>query len=129
MIKYFPHIFYPNIYVGAAFCERDYLSELKRLGIKTDEKFVDKSASCKRLQKLDSSGTTFLICFDPLKNKKVHKNQIAALICHEAVHVSDWIFEEIGEDKVGMETRAYLVQYIVQQTLYELDNYLKKRDK
>lgn len=129
MITYFPHIFFPGKFVGAAFCEKDYLAEVKRLKIENPLPFVLQAASVKRYYKKNSSEITFIICFDAIKNKHFYKNEVAALICHEAVHISDWIFEDIGEDKVGMETRAYLVQYIVWQTLNALDEFMKRKRK
>lgn len=38
---------------------------------------------------------------------------VAGVIAHEASHVADRIFAYIGEEKVGTETRAYLIQHIV----------------
>lgn len=128
MIDYFGHIFYANVFVGIAFNEESYIKECKRLNIKEPPIFNDKVASIKSFTKNDG-GLTLIICFNPLKNRKLHKNQIVAVLAHEAVHASDYIFENIGENKVGMETRAYLVQYIVQQSLYVMDDFLKKKRK
>ena len=36
---------------------------------------------------------------------------------HEAVHVSDFMFEHIGETKPGTETRAYFVEWLTRETL------------
>lgn len=44
--------------------------------------------------------------------------QIAALIVHEAVHIKQAILESVGEDNVGHETEAYLVQRIAQDLMY-----------
>lgn len=126
-IEYFQHIFYAGVWVGIAFTEKSYLKECKRLNIKEPPAFIQKAAAVRCFIKDDSS-MTLVICFDPLK-EKLHKNQISAILAHEAVHVSDYIFENIGEDKPGMETRAYLVQYILQQSLYSLDEFLKRKKK
>lgn len=126
-IEYFDHIFFPNIWIGIAFTEKSYLKECKRLNIAKPPSYIEKAAAINPFVKDDGS-LSLIICFDPFR-QKLHKNQIPALLAHEAVHASDYIFENIGEDKPGMEIRAYLVQYIVQQSLYALDDFLKRKKK
>jgi hypothetical protein len=126
-IEYFEHIFFPKIWVGIAFTEKSYLKECKRLNIAKPPSYIEKAAAITPFVK-DDGYLTLIICFDPLRDK-LHKNQIAALLAHEAVHASDYIFENIDEDKPGMEIRAYLVQYIVQQSLYAMDKFLKRKKK
>ena len=53
-------------------------------------------------------------------------------MAHETVHVVERIFEHIGEDDVvGEETRAYVVQHIVEQIyracVMEIDKYAKRK--
>ncbi len=126
-IEYFPHIFYSGIHIGIAFTEQSYLKECKRLKIDNPPKFITKAAAIQPFYK-DNGDLVMMICFDPFK-EKIHRNQIAAILAHEAVHASDYVFQNIGEDKPGMETRAYLVQYILQQSLYSLDDFLKRKKK
>ena len=42
-------------------------------------------------------------------------------IVHEAVHVAQYLFETMGEDKPGVEVEAYTVASIVQGLLEQLD--------
>lgn len=40
--------------------------------------------------------------------------QLATVLAHEASHVADMLFEHVGEDQPGTETRAYMVQFIIE---------------
>ena len=53
-----------------------------------------------------------LVCFVLLEAEVRDADQLAALMAHEAVHVSQIILDHFGEDEPGEETRAYLVQNI-----------------
>lgn len=122
-ITYLQGVLFP-VFVGVAFAEKDYLREMKRLGIKDAPDFNSSAASMKSfVNKQDKR--TLIICFDPIKHKNLHFNQVAALLAHESVHVSDAIFKEVGEHTPGDETRAYLVQHILQDTMYLMDDFLK----
>lgn len=44
--------------------------------------------------------------------------QVMALLVHEAVHIKQRILDLAGEDNVGHETEAYLVQTIAQDLFY-----------
>lgn len=124
IITYLQGVFFP-VYIGVAFSEKQYLKEMKRLGVKEPIDFHSSTASMKSLVNGDKE--TLIVCFDPTKHRQLHRNQVAAILAHECVHVSDAIFRRIGEHAPGDETRAYLVQYILQETLYLLDDHLKHR--
>lgn len=51
-----------------------------------------------------------LVCLVLLEVEVRDADQLAALMAHEAVHVSQMILDHVGEDEPGEETRAYLVQ-------------------
>lgn len=53
-----------------------------------------------------------LVCFVLLEAEVRDQDQLASLMAHEAVHVSEIVLEHFGEDKPGEETRAYLVQNV-----------------
>ena len=44
--------------------------------------------------------------------------QVTALLVHEAVHIKQAILKAYGEDNVGDETEAYMVQRIAQDLMY-----------
>lgn len=123
-ITYLNGVFFP-VFVGVAFCEKDYLREMKRIGVVNPPDFHCSPASMKSLTNKQGK-LTVIVCFDPIKHCRLHQNQNVSLIAHEAVHVSDAIFKQIGEHTPGEETRAYLVQYVLQEILYIMDDYLKK---
>jgi len=124
MIKYL-HTFFP-VDVAVCFSQKTYNKELKRLGVSEETcYFIVKNAACARYR-LKNGRLTIFICFDPIQSKKLHKNQIIGLLVHEVCHACDWIFEEIGEENVGLETRAYLNQYFLQETMDFLDYFSKK---
>lgn len=39
--------------------------------------------------------------------------ELAITLAHEAVHAMRWIFENVGENRPGTETEAYLVEHIM----------------
>ena len=53
-----------------------------------------------------------LVCFVLLEADVRDADQLAALMAHEAVHVSQIVLDHVGEDEPGEETRAYLVQNV-----------------
>ena len=59
-----------------------------------------------------------LVCFVLLEAEVRDADQLAALMAHEAVHVSQIILDHFGEDEPGEETRAYLVQGVTYALLY-----------
>lgn len=113
------------MFVGVAFNKTAYLKEMKRLNVEDPIDFHSSAASMKSLTKGDK--LTLIVCFDPVRHKSLHRNQVVALLAHECVHVSDAVFRHVGEHTPGDETRAYLVQYILQEILYLMDNHSKTR--
>ena len=53
-----------------------------------------------------------LVCFVLLGAEVRDADQLAALMAHEAVHVSQIVLDHVGEDEPGEEERAYLVQNV-----------------
>ena len=53
--------------------------------------------------------------------------EIAALICHEAVHIWQAIRETLGEKQPSSEFEAYSIQNIVQTLLYEYERLSGKK--
>ena len=58
-----------------------------------------------------------LVCFVLLEADVRDADQLAALMAHEAVHVSQIVLDHFGEDEPGEETRAYLVQSVTHALL------------
>jgi hypothetical protein len=52
-----------------------------------------------------------------IDDKNRSPTQVAGLLVHEAVHIKQLILRSAGEDNVGDETEAYLVQRIAQDLM------------
>lgn len=52
--------------------------------------------------------------------------QTAALLVHEAVHVTEFYFEDLGEREPASEQRAYAVQGVAQELFLEFARRLKR---
>jgi len=60
--------------------------------------------------------------FVTLGNTKNRSDQnIACVMAHEATHVKQFCLEYIGEENVGAETEAYMVEYFLQYLLSEIE--------
>lgn len=56
-------------------------------------------------------------------SEKVFLPDFVSLVAHECLHATDYIFKAVAEDCPGDETRAYLLEHLVQQVLraFELE--------
>lgn len=107
------------VYVGFTMCEQAFKREVKKMRIPTEVHFLGKSElkanACVHSFETDRGETCFLITLQP--SPKASKEQVAAMVAHEAVHVAQGIWSSIGERYPGKEAEAYLVQYITQSCL------------
>jgi hypothetical protein len=63
-----------------------------------------------------------LLCVVRLgKNAQKSERDAFLTIVHEAVHVAQYLFETMGEDKPGVEVEAYTVASVVQGLLEQFD--------
>lgn len=60
----------------------------------------------------------YLICVEP---GNLSWPEVVAMIAHEAVHVAQFLWEQIGETNPGNEAEAYLVQSITREILKKMD--------
>lgn len=58
-----------------------------------------------------------VVCFVLLEAEVRDADQLAALMAHEAVHVSQIVLDHFGEGEPGEEARAYLVQNVTHALL------------
>jgi hypothetical protein len=116
-----PHIEYYNmgqwpLFVGFTTSEKAFKREMKRLQVSIP--FIPNERSTAAAHYLERGGDlTVIITMRPCKGKPVE--QIAGLLAHEAVHVAQQLWENIGESKPGREAEAYLVQMITQCCLQD----------
>lgn len=87
--------------------------------------FYPKSGGCVSIyyphQRVKGTTPICIITID--LNLKVSKEQIAAIVAHEAVHVFQYLTKIIEEDDPCWEFEAYTVQGIVQDVLYSIKRY------
>ena len=108
-------------HLGLSTSEADYHKKLRYLKIPVKDwpPFLKTATSDATTQFFnDGDGKLcVVICFGP--RGRLSKAQIAALICHEAVHVWQEVMLDWGEEKPSTEFMAYGIQSIT-QTLLEI---------
>jgi hypothetical protein len=102
------------IYVGFTMSPKAFRKEMKRLNVRPRPDFTSNSQSHATMHSFTapSGGLTMIIAME--KPAKRSAEQIAGLIAHEAVHIAQRLWANIGEDRPGWEAEAYLVQMITQ---------------
>ena len=116
------HIDYFNmgprpLYCGFTTSRKAFRKEMKRLAVSPLPDFhgsTHANATTHFLHAKDGGFTT-IITLDKPKGRT--PEQIAGLIAHEATHVAQELWTNIGEREPGKEAEAYLVQAIVQNCL------------
>lgn len=103
------------IYVGFTTSRKAFAREMKRLSCgKVD--FLSTTHANATTHTLTKDGTlTFIIAMEKQGERSVE--QVAGLVAHEATHVAQRLWEQIGESRPGDEAEAYLVQMITQSCL------------
>lgn len=134
--KKLPKHFYilnPGTYpVTAVFApnERAYRRALKRYSINKDLDDGTYPSSAGRVTRYSSdersNGNNAVLIVTIDLSLDVSEQQLAALVAHECVHVMQYIFSEIGEDRPGWEVEAYAVQSLVQDILCSIKHYRKE---
>lgn len=111
-VEYF-HMGQWPLYIGFTMSQKAFKKEMKRLNVDKPAKFLasDNANATTHYLKSDGVLTCIITMHDP-KSRPVE--QVASMIAHEAVHVAQELWEQIGEDNPGREAEAYLVQYITQ---------------
>jgi hypothetical protein len=117
-----PHIAYFNmgswpLYVGFTNSPKRFAKEMRRMGIE-GVSFLNPGGNATMHTFVRNGTTTCIIAMEKAKDKS--PEMIAALIAHEAVHVAQELWSQIGEEQPGREAEAYLVQMIVQCCLQQV---------
>jgi len=118
-----PHISYYGmgqwpIYVGFTKSPKAFRKEMKRLKVSNPPSFLANDHSNAATHFLVHEGkTTCIITMHPPGDRPIE--QVAGIIAHEAVHVAQELWDNIGEREPGKEAEAYLVQMITQCCLQD----------
>lgn len=101
-------------YIGFTTCPDAFAREMRRLKIKEPVRALNERAAA-TTHFLFNHDTSMAIVVMPRATRGKSKEQYAALLAHEAVHVAQEMRERLGD--LGHEGEAYLVQQIVQEGL------------
>jgi hypothetical protein len=101
-------------YIGFTTDEDAFQREMRRLSIKDAGPGVNAGSNAST-HHLVSGSTNAAIIVMHKPTRQASKEQYAALLAHEAVHVVQEMREKLGE--LGREGEAYIVQQIVQEGL------------
>ena len=102
-------------YLGFCQSERVFKKELKKLGVKGRVDFVSEGAGATTHYFEKDDETIIIVCID--KDLSVSAAQYAALIAHEAVHVWQWMRDDMKEKEPSAEFEAWAIQSITQKML------------
>lgn len=106
------------LYIGLCTTEKSYLSELKRLGIKKNDRpsFCDLGDAVvhfvENKKGTVSEGTVSAIVCIPY-GRPIH--EVVGLLAHEAVHIWQEIKIKLGEHSPSPEFEAYSIQTITER--------------
>lgn len=106
----------PLPFIGVATTIEGFNAIVDDLGVHLDDAAKAESTDSGRIWpfKREDGATVYVVLLQHARfmEEKDPLHTIVGVITHEAVHLCDWILEDLGEDKVGMETRAYLTQFL-----------------
>jgi hypothetical protein len=118
-------IIYRQLWPFPAWCgftcsEAAFQRHVRRLGAQSEFVPEGRHACVHRFEQQGDEGTALLVCFGAGWEGKTQP-QVAALACHEALHVFDYLMVAIDEEIPGDHLRAYYVQGLTQWMLEELE--------
>lgn len=110
---------YP-VYIGFTDCPQAFAREVKRLKIDDPPQMLGHERANMTTHIFENKGTLcFIIAAQPY-TRKVSREQYAALIAHEAMHVVQEMQRELARGNVfDDESGAYLLQHITQHCLQQ----------
>jgi len=106
-------------YVGFTSKQSEFDAEMVRLKVDPAPDWIGNPHSAATTHFLTNRDMlTVIVCIE--RQKRRSREQIAALIAHEAVHVMQCMEQQFYPgSRFDDETQAYLVQYLTQNFLYE----------
>lgn len=109
---------FPAFYYGFCPSEKAWYHEFKRFGKKAILPYPQSDGNTFFFDNTyaEVKGPCALVTINNAEDKE--SIVIAGLLTHEAVHIKQRILTSIGEDNVGDETEAYLIQTISQDLMW-----------
>ena len=112
--------------------EKEFTAELDRLNVPRDTRgsWIKTPQADATLHFFEQNGDVGLCAIVCLRAKKgVSREQVYAMLVHEAVHLWQAIKDHIGEHTPGIEAEAYAVQRIAQSLMYSYKEQTTKKRK
>lgn len=109
-------------------CPKQFKRELKRLGIEREVPFEIEGtdATCHTFNSLENKRSCCIITLSLQQTQTRSKQEVYALLVHEAVHLWQYIKEYIGEDCPSKEFESYSVQTICQRLFESYEHQINK---
>ena len=124
-------LFVSPYYYRLCLTEKDFHKELKRLELPKKDwpDFIKGSRSGATLHTFESD-SGYLLAIVNLKDYKNRTDiEVFGLLVHEAQHLSDYCFEELGEAKPSSELKAYAIQSLSQRLMQSYKQQTSKKGK
>lgn len=97
-----------------------YREACAHLGIAYPEAYIpEKANACVHYYENQKGESSIIVCFDIVKWLDRDQVQTLALLVHEASHVVNEHFEQLGEKNPASEQRAYALQYVFAELFHE----------
>ena len=117
---------------GLCTSEKDFHRELKRLRIKPTHwpHFLGTSensgadATTHHFEESNGNEACIIVCIGNTKGRT--REQINAMLAHEAVHIWQAIREDLGEDRPSHEFEAYAIQQISHNLMIAYTDHKKR---
>lgn len=105
-------------YLALCLSEAEFIAAARRCGVPNPSIWLEKTgAACVHRWTCDDGPMVCVVCLDQEQfNDGI---DLAAALCHEAVHVFQNLCDEIGEDSPSREFEAYSIQSISKQLMRE----------
>lgn len=120
--------------IDVCFSSKDFFKILKKYGVPDymNPEIAPLQHGMAETYAFSNQGASFVIVIFGVEYIAHDVSEMAGIVAHETIHVVERIFEHIGEDEgVGEETRAYLMQHLVEQIyqacVTEIHKYAKRK--
>lgn len=121
-----PHIEYLNLgpwpgFVGVTTDPKAFAREMRRMGIDQEVAFMGHERAHATVHSFISprGEQCYIIALGDFKGRT--KEQVAGLIAHEAMHIIQYMQDELARGgRLGVEAEAYLMQMLVQECLQRI---------
>lgn len=127
MIKRAPWSCFPAFDYHYCLClnERVYAAECRRLKVASPPPFVAAGRDATVHFMVQGPKELAMVCIRVTRG--ISRNQVHALLLHEAVHIWQAIEDKIGEDRPGKEIEAYHIQRVAQDLIGWYDDAKSRR--